>query len=128
MTTVFTTFAIIWFVLIGSWWVFWYFYGDGKLKPASWKAILTMPVWSLQSVYYGLKRRRAKAPTDTASKDPTHELLFHLRTLQKQPPTNLQVCKRTVVGLKEALRTAPEGTPDVLLEEMRRTIHQLEDL
>jgi hypothetical protein len=116
--------ATIWAVLIAGWWVFWLRYSKGRLRPASWRAVLTMPAWSVRSVFHGLR----DSPPKAASTNPFRALSDRLRTFRDDPPTDVAQRRRLIRALHHALATAPPGTPKDLIEEFRQTLRLLEEL
>lgn len=120
--------AFIWALLIVGWWGFWLWYGRGELHPTSWRAILTLPIWSVQSIRHGRRVQRARAEVATLKAqrdDSLAQIRAELHLIRLAPPRHTQVRRRVACQLEEALRDAPLELPSDIRTDMEETIRAL---
>jgi hypothetical protein len=114
--------ALVWTLLIAAWWSFWLWYGGGALQPTSWSAILTMPIWSVRSVWEGYRRRQRRCPAEGFE-----QLHDQLRAARAAPPADPQERRQLAEHLENALQKAPPGLPAAVRADMAETIRILRE-
>jgi len=109
----------IWLLLIFGWWIFWIWYSDGKLRPTSWLAIATMPIWSVRSVWAGWRRQQQYRTFGG--------IQLELRALRASPPPDPATRIAVVEQLEDGLRTAPADLPESVRADFEKTIRVLRE-
>jgi hypothetical protein len=108
----------LWGTAICACWGFWILYSGGALRPTSWAAIATMPVWTVQSIWAGRKATRLHEPFAAMR-----------RELQRTRSTvwqNRAARERVRAELEDLERLTPEGVPRHVRRDLRKTIQHLE--
>ena len=123
---------VIWAGLIAAWWSYWHWYGNGQLHPTSWRAIVTMPIWSVRSIWAA--KKKAKQVKNIAAALEAHPqgsfdaLRASLQVTREHPPEEPTKRRALADSLEDGLRTAPPNVPADIRATMKQLIEELRNV